>query len=394
MSSVRQTKNGLWEVDVRSKLLPRRRYFTFDDEASARAWSKECDRQLKVGIVPPALLEAAHDKTPKGGLLGPLIREYLNREQHSASDDELLDRLFGELGHVKLNDLDFAWCEKWVSDLKLVANLSPGTIRKRVGALSRVLDWQLRSKPGSHLANPLHLLPHGYSIYSQGDGKRIEKLGGKVKTDVTRDRRLTPPEEARIRRALNGEKRPDRERALAAPDGPAMNVLLDVILWTGARLREAYMLRIENVDLTTKTLKIQNSKERNGRIVFRLVPIRRELAEALKAWVEHRASELGRPVGLLFPFWDEDPDSMKTVTGRLSARFASIFDYAGCDDLTEHDLRHEATCRWFELRNASGHWMFRFEEVSAAMGWKPGSVMAQRYASFRAEDLAARLWAE
>ena len=386
MSSVRQTKNGVWEVDVRSKLLPRRRFFTFDDEASARAWSKECDRQLKAGIVPPALLEAAPDKTPRGGLLGPLIREFLNREQHSASDDEILGRVFGELGHVKLSDLNFAWCEKWVSDLKLVANLSPGTIRKRVGALSRVLDWQLRSKPDAHLANPLHLLPRGYSIYSQGDAKKVEKLGGRLKTDVARDRRLAPAEEASIRRALSGEKRPDRERALASPDGPAMAALLDVILWTGVRLREAYMLRLEYVDLATKTLKVQNSKERNGRKVFRLVPIRRELAVTLEAWVERRATELGQSTGLLFPFWDGDPDTMKTVTGRLSARFASIFDFAGCHALTEHDLRHEATCRWFELRNSAGNWMFRFEEVSAAMGWKPGSVMAQRYASFRAED--------
>jgi integrase len=394
MSSVRQTKNGLWEVDVRSKLLPKRRFFTFDDESTARAWSKECDRQLKAGVVPPALLTAAVEKAPKGGLLGPLIREFLNREQHSASDDEILGRLFDELAHVKLNDLNYAWCEKWVSDLKLLANLSPGTIRKRVGALSRVLDWQLRSNPESHLANPLHLLPRGYSIYSQGDARRVEKLGGKVKTDVARDRRLTPAEEARIRHALGGGKRPDRERALALPDGPAMSMLLDIIIWTGVRLREAYMLRIEHVDLAGKTLKVQNSKERNGRKVFRSVPIRRELAPALAAWVGERRKVLGTMTGLLFGFWDEDPDSMKTVTGRLSARFASIFDYANCEALTEHDLRHEATCRWFELRNSSGHWMFRFEEVSTAMGWKPGSVMAQRYASFRAEDLAARLWAE
>ena len=148
------------------------------------------------------------------------------------------------------------------------------------------------------------------------------------------------------------------------------------------------------MDLVGKTLKVQNSKECNGRKAFRSVPIRRELAPALASWVEGRRKELAKTTGLLFEFWDEDPGTMKAVTGRLSARFESIFDYAECEALTEHDLRHEATCRWFELRDSSGHWMFRFEEVSTAMGWKPGSVMAQRYASFRAEDLAARLWAE
>ncbi len=36
--------------------------------------------------------------------------------------------------------------------------------------------------------------------------------------------------------------------------------------------------------------------------------------------------------------------------------------------------------------------MFRLEELNKIMGWKPGSVMAQRYASFRGVDLAQRLW--
>ena len=44
MSSVRQTRDGLREVDVRSKLLPKRRFFTFDDGSTARACFKERDR--------------------------------------------------------------------------------------------------------------------------------------------------------------------------------------------------------------------------------------------------------------------------------------------------------------------------------------------------------------
>ena len=49
--------------------------------------------------------------------------------------------------------------------------------------------------------------------------------------------------------------------------------------------------------------------------------------------------------------------------------------------------------RWFELRDQAGGWMFRGEEINRIMGWAPGSAMAQRYASFRAEDLARRMWA-
>src|SRR5437899_1084632 len=138
MSSVRQTKTGAWEVDVRSKLLPRRRTFLFETEVFARSWAADVDKLLAAGIVPPQLA-VAPKKTHKASLLGPVIRAYLQRDQHSASDEEVLGRLFTELGHVKLDEVTYTWCETWLRDLKTVSNLAPGTIRKRVGALSRVL---------------------------------------------------------------------------------------------------------------------------------------------------------------------------------------------------------------------------------------------------------------
>ncbi|MEG1972916.1 MAG: hypothetical protein RR315_07105, partial [Oscillospiraceae bacterium] len=83
------------------------------------------------------------------------------------------------------------------------------------------------------------------------------------------------------------------------------------------------------------------------------------------------------------------PDEMDRVSHKLSNRFRTVFMYAGCDGLAEHDLRHEATCRWYEMRNPrTGDWMFREVEIPGMMGWAPGSKMPQRYASFRAEDLA------
>ena len=77
---------------------------------------------------------------------------------------------------------------------------------------------------------------------------------------------------------------------------------------------------------------------------------------------------------------------------RLSFRFRIAFEYMDIVGLHEHDLRHEATCRWLELKDADGRDLFRLEELNKIMGWKPGSVMAQRYASFRGVDLAQRLW--
>jgi integrase len=67
-----------------------------------------------------------------------------------------------------------------------------------------------------------------------------------------------------------------------------------------------------------------------------------------------------------------------------------LFEYAGVTDFTEHDLRHTATCNWFMLRDQTGRWMFSDVELCRIMGWT-STRMAVRYASFRAEDLSARL---
>ena len=99
-------------------------------------------------------------------------------------------------------------------------------------------------------------------------------------------------------------------------------------------------------------------------------------------------------IGLLLPgLWDGDdtPAALKRTTARLSARFTSAFAYAQVLDLTEHDLRHEATCRWVEMRRgAGGGWTFSDIAVCRIMGWTDPRMML-RYASLRGEDLAARL---
>lgn len=99
---------------------------------------------------------------------------------------------------------------------------------------------------------------------------------------------------------------------------------------------------------------------------------------------------LGR-IGRLFPFWDGSPDGLRKTTARLSARFAVLFDYAQVPAMTEHDLRHEATCRWVQMRAPRvGGWAFSDVEICRIMGWADTKMMV-RYASLRGEDLAARL---
>jgi len=62
-----------------------------------------------------------------------------------------------------------------------------------------------------------------------------------------------------------------------------------------------------------------------------------------------------------------------------------VAEAAGCEDLGFHDLRHEATSRFFERTSLSG------EEIMKITGHKDHR-MVMRYFNLRASTLVGRLW--
>lgn len=387
-----------YELRVRHKFLPHGAFYaTFPSAVEADNYGQQLGAMLDRGIVPVELL-AGDPRGTADTLLVAVVRAYINGAPHlTASDDKLLgSMLFGLVG-LRVSAVTYRWAGEWVRRLKTTEHLAPGTIRKRVGALARVIDWHLATaiKPGDTAAapvNPLRLLPTGYSQYTEAEQRELARIvvagkGMAVPQDQHRDRRLHPDEEIRIRQALAGIKRDDRERPWtgATQAGPdlAFDLLFCVIVDTGLRLREAYRLRVDQVDTAKGIILVEGSKGGRGQIKPRVVPLKRNLRDQLSTWCAGR-------VGLLWPYWAGTTEDLGPATRRLSARFASLFRYADVPAMTEHDLRHEATCRWFDLRDNAGRWVFSDVEVARVMGWSNLS-MALRYASLRGEDLAARL---
>lgn len=389
MASVRKTPGGKFELCVTHKLLLRRVFLTFNFESEALQYGEQCDSLLRSGIVPVGLLE---DKAKPQDRLSIILLAWMNSGEPASSELVVLKLLLSEVGKLRVTDLTYNWAQGWVKDMKLIANLSPSSIRKRIGALSRCFDDFLRKHPDISVTNPLRLLPRGSATYNAQDASQVAKLGKKAKIDVVRDRRLKRGEYEKICGVLNGHKRDDRQRALQMKEPEALRMLFTLILYTGIRLMEAYALRIDQVNMNGRFIKVKCSKQWYGRVKFRDVPMRRELHAALSEYLGATGVANG---DLLFPWLGDEVDdkAMKKVTAKLSSQFSRVFEYAMCEGLTEHDLRHEATCQWYELREPSGQWMFREKEIEKVMGWAPGSKMASRYASFRAEDLAQRLWA-
>ena len=395
MAKPRLKPSGKWEIGLRHPSLPHgRKYFTFDTEEEAEIYSRQWKMMKGAGLEPPVAL--TQPASPAGGVrLVRVLGEWSDSGFAAPTQILTLSTLTREVGSTKLAEADYTWLTGYLRQLKVEKNLSPGSIKQRIQALGRAIDEYLRHHPELKLANPVKLLPRGYAVYGDAETKLVTAKGGRVKVNVQRDRRLLPGEHEKIIKVLSGYERPDRARGLQLKGGNALLTLYRLIVDSGLRLREAYTLRRHQVDLEGKVMRVQDTKQWRGKVSFRDVPMRPEVHRALQDYLATRPAML--PNAWLFPFMEEEgvkegAKGLVTVSSRLSFRFRIAFEYMGIEGLHEHDLRHEATCRWLELKDARGLPLIRLEELNRIMGWKAGSVMSQRYASFRGEDLAARLW--
>lgn len=381
MASI-QKRGDKYQVRIVHKLLPKPLFVTLDNELAATTYAEHIEQLLDRGIVPSELLEDSRRRL--GKRLDELIRAYKTSVSVAPTDVATLELLEREVGGSRTSDVSARWADEWVRQMKVKQHMAPGTLRKRVGALARVIDWHIRAtiKEGEmQPANPLRMMPRGYSQYTPSEAAELAKVDKKPKRDKARDRRLDAGEEARIRAALAGEKRDDRERALQAD--PAFVLLFDLIVNTGLRMSEAFKLRVDQVDHERGVLRVEGSKGERGRIKPRVVPLVLSLRPVLASWCKGR-------VGLVFPFWTGSEEDLRRASNRLSNRFAVLFDYAKVENFTEHDLRHEATCRWVTMRDKVGRWMWSEIEVCKIMGWTDPKMFL-RYASLRGEDLADRM---
>jgi integrase len=377
MASI-QPRAGKWQLRVKHKLLPKPFFCTLASQAEAQAYGAQLEALLDRGIVPAELLDAG--KRGENPLLSKLIADYLHSANVAPSDQATLNLLRRTKGDIRLLSVNATWADLWVSSLKVDGKLAPSTIRKRVESLARAIDWYWRSQHKT-AANPLRLMPMGYASANARETTELKAAGHNARRDVHRDRRLAPAEYTAIKQALAGARRDGRERAL--PQNHEFELLFELITNTGLRLSEAYSLRVDQVDLARWVLNVEGSKGHRGAIKPRVVPLVQDLRKPLAQWCKGR-------VGRLFAFWDGTPEDKPKCTSRLSNRFATLFDYARVKNFTEHDLRHEATCRWLSMRDKRGHWVFSETEICKIMGWSDMRMML-RYASLRGEDLSARL---
>ncbi|HSD36117.1 MAG TPA: site-specific integrase [Rhodocyclaceae bacterium] len=376
MASKRQRANGTWEFVIKRKpLLPNPVSMTFDTEAEGDQVCARIEALLDKGIVPPDLVTESREKV---ATLGAAIRAYLSAVAVKSDDDLLLGYILLHDGGLPLVKLNYDWAEAWVTSMKRERNLAPGTIRKYVGALARCCDWGANKNIAGLLSHPLRRLPRGYSIYTRDDLAVLGRSGAQGKVDVERDRRLEEGEEARIDHVLSGGKPEGRQRPLALPEGCARLDLHHLALDSCMRLREMVTLTEDQISFAGRSVNLDETK--NGQ--KRQVPI---MTDRMEEILQRRCLEAGKG-GRLFPWWDGDidPDALKKLSNLISHRMISAYDAAGCEDLSLHDIRHEATSRLFETTELND------TEIASITG-HTDPRMLKRYANLRPNRLAEKI---
>lgn len=213
------------------------------------------------------------------------------------------------------------------------AGLTNDSIRKELATLSSALE----------IARVLlHIdLPHGNVVRQARSGLQHTHA---LKENPARDRRLGPGEEARVLAALP----------------PMVKLAVIIFLETAMRRGELCAARREHV----RGSLLEIPKTKTG--VARTIPLS---SRALAAITELPVRSDGKLLGLS-PTW-------------LTGAFEKACKVARIEDLRLHDLRHEATSRFFERG-------FSIPEVALITGhsdWK----MLKRYTNLRPENLVGRL---
>lgn len=180
---------------------------------------------------------------------------------------------------------------------------------------------------------------------------------------VGRDRRLSGAEEVRLRHAL------------ASHSNPMLGWIFDIALETGMRSGEIAGLRIQQVDVMRRVVRLTDTKNDNARTV----PLTRHAAEVFALALDNPT----RPEGCDLVFFGEPGRDGKRRPYTFAKVWNGIKTSLGLSDLHFHDLRHEAVSRFVEAG-------FSDQEVSAISGHK-SMQMLKRYTHLRAEDLVDRL---
>jgi integrase len=337
MATIRKRGDYQWQAIVKRKGYPLQSK-TFNYRKDAEEWSRDVERDMDRGIYMP---RQEAERTTVHDLIVRYRTDVLptKRANWIAGALTALDEGFGKYALAALSPKLIATYRD--AQLK---NVSPSTVRQRLGLLSRLIDLAGKEWGIPLAANPCAMV-------------------SKPVSDDARDRRLEAGELDR----------------LLTECSPHLVAIVRLAIETAARLSELLSLKWADVDLGRRVMLVRGVERDDGlkqktknKDSFRAIP----LSSAAVAVLEELRTLPVSISGRVFWQWARS-DSFNKTWVRACTR-------AGIADLRFHDLRHEATSRLFERG------VFDSMEVASITGHKT-LAMLKRYTHLKAEDLARKL---
>jgi len=319
MASIYRAPNKRWKATTR-KAGSKSRSKTFEKFKEAQQWVKQNESSL----------EKAGAESVR--TLAEVLKKYADEEAARYRSPRTMHTTLRSLG-THLPNISFPEITSQhiahFRDKRLSAGTSPSTIRKELNLLSKVYD----------VAQKEWLYPV-----------------------ANRVREVRRPSEApaRTRRPSKAELAAIQAECIRS-NNPAIWLMVELAIETGMRQGELLGIKVDDVDLKSRTIHLALTKNGSARDV----PLSEKAFSLISNQLEETATSK------LFSNW-QSGDGFRSTFRRVCHR-------AGVSGLRFHDLRHEAASRLFE----KGLNQF---QVAAITGHKSLQSL-QRYTHLRARDL-------
>jgi integrase len=325
MATIRKRGEGQYHVQIRKRGYPTQTK-TFSREADARRWATIVESEMERGVF---VSRNEAEATLVSEVLTRYANEVLPTKRSEQSDKSRIKTLIEAFGPYRLASLNSSQVAQFRD--KRLQVVGPQSVIHEINLLNRVLktttmDWGIA-------------LPGG--IPTAQVRKPMKPRG--------RDRRVSDAEITKI---------------LTVTASAELRAIITIAIETGMRRGEIAALTWEEIDLKKQTAHLPRTKTD----VSRTVPLSKAAIAALN---EIDTKDEGKVFSL-------QAESMSQAFERACEPHR-----ANIVGLRFHDMRHEATSRFFEKG-------LNVMEVAAITGHKTLDML-KRYTHLRAEDLAKKL---
>ena len=320
-------------------------YKTFIYLADAEVWARFVESQMDQGTY--------QENTQANAItIEKLAKKYLKEmtpsKKNSVEETRLMNVVIKEFGQYHLSNIKSTMVKSWLDGMKKQGKAG-STINHHLSTLSVLIDTAMKD--------------WGYKL-PENPCKMVKRMpAGKP-----RDRRLLPGEENRIVfECINSRNQ-------------FVSATMKLAIETGMRQGEIFGLLWENVDLkraVAKAIDTKNGDDRDVPLSTRAIAIFKSLPQATEGKIM-KCSQHGVA------------SSLRNAISRARTKYLNECCETNqtpikgfLENLRPHDLRHEATSRFFEME-------LDIMEVASITGHKT-LQMLKRYTHLRPENLAKKL---